>query len=92
METSIIIALVSFLGTVIVGILQFRLIKSQAKKEDATTENIHIKSSIDVNTFYADLVKSITAERDYFKLENQKLREENDVLRLKLIECEKAEE
>ena len=92
METSIIIALVSFLGTILVGVLQFRLIRSQAKKEDATTENIHIKSSIDVNTFYADLVKSITAERDYFKLENIKLREENDALRIRLKECENLEE
>jgi flagellar basal body-associated protein FliL len=88
METSIIIALVSFLGTVIVGFFQFRLIRSQAKKEDATTENIHIKSSIDVNTFYTELVKSITAERDYFKTENIKLREDNDSLRVRLKDCE----
>lgn len=92
MDATIIIAILSFLGTVIVGILQFRLIRSQAKKEDATTENIHIKSSIDVNTFYNDLVKSITAERDYFKLENNKLREENEVLRIRLEECKKQEE
>ena len=92
MDATIIIAILSFLGTVIVGILQFRLIRSQAKKEDATTENIHIKSSIDVNTFYNDLVKSITAERDYFKLENNKLREENEVLRIRLEECKKHEE
>lgn len=92
MDATIIIAILSFLGTVIVGIFQFRLIRSQAKKEDATTENIHIKSSIDVNTFYNDLVKSITAERDYFKLENNKLREENEVLRIRLEECKKQEE
>lgn len=92
METSNIIALISFLGTIMVGIVQFRLIRSQAKKEDATTENIHIKSSIDVNTFYTDLVKSITAERDYYKDVNIKLRADNDALRARLKACEDLEE
>lgn len=87
METSIIIAIISFIGTVIMGIFQFRLNKSQANKVDAETINLGIHSSIDINTFYKALIEDIRTERDYYKEENKKLRLENDNLRNKLEIC-----
>lgn len=91
MDTSIIIALISVAGTVVIGFLQLKVFKSQARKTDAEADNITLKSSIDVNLFYQDLIKSILEERDYFKTENLRLRAELDTIRDELREREKQE-
>lgn len=77
------ISIISFIGSVVLALMQFSNTKANAKKLNADASKIVAEAA-------TDLLEPYRTENSLLRTENRKLKEENDKLNRKLRECLKA--
>lgn len=91
METGIVIALISLLTSLLLGVLQYRKEKAAARKDDATAISSLVDVALKVSKQETDMIRSLSddlkCENKELKIELRLLEEEIEQLKIQLKTC-----